>query len=204
MFEDANILWALRSCSRNSDLVVARSEPTSTTQANKKHGSLQSDTQATWNRRAELAALAVTDALPELAQPIDKWDHEKVARFFEFGRLPDAAERVRKMPWLTGESLVKSTPDSLRMQFGAVPVNGAPCSPPCHETGRVVLAVTGTLQDGFSMRRNLDHTDAVTGEKVDAVFIGWALCRGLRSYFDVKEPERGSKSNPYRHRRRHA
>ena len=52
----------------------------------------------------------------------------------------------------------------------------------------VALAVTGTLQDGFSMRKNLDWVEPSSREKVDAVFLGWALCRGLRAYLDVKEP----------------
>lgn len=45
----------------------------------------------------------------------------------------------------------------------------------------VIVAVSGTLQDGFPLRKNLDY-----GEHA-ADFIGWALCRGMKSYFDVKD-----------------
>lgn len=45
----------------------------------------------------------------------------------------------------------------------------------------VIVAVSGTLQDGFPLRKNLDQGDHV------AEFIGWALCRGMKSYFDVKD-----------------
>ena len=60
----------------------------------------------------------------------------------------------------------------------------------------VALAVTGTLQDGFSMRRNLDYTEPASGELVPAVFLGWALCRGLRAFLDVKEPGSREWDNP--------
>jgi hypothetical protein len=61
----------------------------------------------------------------------------------------------------------------------------------------VMLAVTGTLQDGFSMRRNLNWTSPTTGETVDAVFVGWGLCRGLKAYLDVKEPGSREYDNPH-------
>ena len=60
----------------------------------------------------------------------------------------------------------------------------------------VALAVTGTLQDGFSMRRNLDYTEPASGELVPAVFLGWALCRGLRAFLDIKEPGSREWDNP--------
>ena len=60
----------------------------------------------------------------------------------------------------------------------------------------VPLAVTGTLQDGFSMRRNLDYTDSATGAVTEAVFAGWGLCRGLEAYLDVKEPGCREHANP--------
>jgi hypothetical protein len=60
----------------------------------------------------------------------------------------------------------------------------------------VALAVTGTLQDGFSMRQNLNWTSPATGETVEAIFAGWGLCRGLKAYLDVKEPGSREYENP--------
>eukprot|EP00232_Nephroselmis_pyriformis_P022388 CAMPEP_0182870740 /NCGR_PEP_ID=MMETSP0034_2-20130328/10707_1 /TAXON_ID=156128 /ORGANISM="Nephroselmis pyriformis, Strain CCMP717" /LENGTH=296 /DNA_ID=CAMNT_0025003253 /DNA_START=65 /DNA_END=955 /DNA_ORIENTATION=+ len=45
---------------------------------------------------------------------------------------------------------------------------------------RVVVAVSGTLQDGFPLRKNLDAPDGA------AVFLGWALVRGVRLHLDPK------------------
>lgn len=47
---------------------------------------------------------------------------------------------------------------------------------------RRLLAVSGTLQDGFALRKNLDGLD----EEDKAVFVGFALVRGVKMYFDVK------------------
>ena len=47
---------------------------------------------------------------------------------------------------------------------------------------RRLLAVSGTLQDGFALRKNLDGIK----EEDKAVFIGFALVRGVKMYFDVK------------------
>eukprot|EP01050_Picozoa_sp_SAG11_P017342 SAG11_NODE_2490_length_3294_cov_3.906416_3_plen_136_part_00 len=52
----------------------------------------------------------------------------------------------------------------------------------CLEQEMVAFAITGTLQEGFWLRQNLDHGG------VPARFVGWALCRGLKAYLDVKEP----------------
>ena len=48
----------------------------------------------------------------------------------------------------------------------------------CHS--RVLLAVSGTLQDGYVLRRNLD------ADGTPARFVGWALVRGVRLYIDTK------------------
>jgi len=47
---------------------------------------------------------------------------------------------------------------------------------------RRLLAVSGTLQDGFALRKNLDGEN----EGDEAIFIGHALVRGVKMYFDVK------------------
>ncbi len=46
---------------------------------------------------------------------------------------------------------------------------------------RCILAVSGTLQEGFPLRKNLDAPGA------PAVHLGSGLVRGVRSYLDVKE-----------------
>eukprot|EP00978_Attheya_sp_CCMP212_P043434 scaffold283474_cov63-Attheya_sp.AAC.2 len=56
---------------------------------------------------------------------------------------------------------------------------------------RVIVAVSGTIQDGFELRGNIDysgaHDDEEEVEVVKAVFLGWGVVRGVRMYFDVKE-----------------
>jgi hypothetical protein len=50
--------------------------------------------------------------------------------------------------------------------------------------------VSGTIQDGFELRKNIDysHDDGDEEEEVvKAVFLGWGVVRGVRMYFDVKE-----------------
>ena len=58
---------------------------------------------------------------------------------------------------------------------------------------RLILAVSGTLQEGFPLRGNLDAPGA------PAVHLGSGLVRGVRSYLDVKERgcrEFGNAPNP--------
>ena len=58
---------------------------------------------------------------------------------------------------------------------------------------RCILAVSGTLQEGFPLRKNLDAPGA------PAVHLGSGLVRGVRSYLDVKERgcrEFGNAPNP--------
>ena len=58
---------------------------------------------------------------------------------------------------------------------------------------RCILAVSGTLQEGFPLRKNLDAPGA------PAVHLGSGLVRGVRSYLDVKERgcrEFGNGPNP--------
>ena len=57
----------------------------------------------------------------------------------------------------------------------------------------VIVAVSGTIQDGFELRKNIDYRpvsyDGNDNEEgiVEAVFLGWAVVRGVRMYLDVKE-----------------
>jgi len=44
----------------------------------------------------------------------------------------------------------------------------------------IVLAVSGTLQEGFPLNKHLDHPET------KSIFIGWGLVRGVKSYFDIK------------------
>ena len=63
--------------------------------------------------------------------------------------------------------------------------------PTSYQPHRVVVAVSGTIQDGFELRKNIDYRPASDGEGevVKAVFLGWAVVRGVRMYFDVKDKE---------------
>jgi len=49
-----------------------------------------------------------------------------------------------------------------------------PPPPPPSPPKRVLLAVSGTLQDGFELRGNLDHPEA------SALLVGSAVCRGVK------------------------
>jgi len=44
----------------------------------------------------------------------------------------------------------------------------------------VLLAVSGTLQEGFPLNKHLDHPET------KSIFVGWGLVRGVKSYFDIK------------------
>ena len=53
---------------------------------------------------------------------------------------------------------------------------------PRMEPSRCLLAVSGTLQEGFELRKNLDYPGA------PAVFIGDAVVRGVKAHLDIKDP----------------
>ena len=50
---------------------------------------------------------------------------------------------------------------------------------------RLLVAVSGTIQDGFELRKNIDYRS--DGECVEALLIGYAVVRGVKMYFDVKD-----------------
>jgi len=60
----------------------------------------------------------------------------------------------------------------------------------CGETKFVIVAVSGTLEEGFPLRPNLDFiTEVVEGNPpVFATFLGHALVRGVRAFLDIKDP----------------
>eukprot|EP00956_Cyclotella_meneghiniana_P031311 scaffold81874_cov50-Cyclotella_meneghiniana.AAC.2 len=57
----------------------------------------------------------------------------------------------------------------------------------------VIIAVSGTIQDGFELRKNIDYVDENTKDDngssiiIKAIFIGWAMVRGVKMYLDVKD-----------------
>ncbi|MDB4976000.1 MAG: hypothetical protein JWN48_4341 [Myxococcaceae bacterium] len=60
-------------------------------------------------------------------------------------------------------------------------------SGPCEAGDFVMVAVSGTLEEGFPLRPNLNYVSPT--ERVDAVFLGRALIRGLRAHLDMKDPD---------------
>lgn len=50
----------------------------------------------------------------------------------------------------------------------------------------IILAVSGTLEEGFPLRGNLDFREH--NEFVPAIFLGSALIRGVKSHLDIKPP----------------
>ena len=61
----------------------------------------------------------------------------------------------------------------------------AVCSSAASSSRRVIVAVSGTIQDGFELRKNIDYLS--DGECVKAVFIGYGVVRGVKMYLDVKD-----------------
>ena len=60
----------------------------------------------------------------------------------------------------------------------------------CREISYVLLAVSGTLEEGFELRKNMDYRpfgDDGPG-RVNATFLGKALVRGYKSFLDIKDP----------------
>jgi len=62
------------------------------------------------------------------------------------------------------------------------------CSAP--DISYVLLAVSGTLEEGFELRRNMDYVGTNGGQqdRVNATFLGKALVRGYKGYLDIKNP----------------
>jgi hypothetical protein len=56
----------------------------------------------------------------------------------------------------------------------------------CEGSDFVMVAVSGTLEEGFPLRPNLNFVSPT--ERVNAVFLGRALIRGLRAHLDMKDP----------------
>jgi hypothetical protein len=56
----------------------------------------------------------------------------------------------------------------------------------CEGSDFVMVAVSGTLEEGFPLRPNLNFVSPT--ERVNAVFLGSALIRGLRAHLDMKDP----------------
>jgi hypothetical protein len=52
----------------------------------------------------------------------------------------------------------------------------------------LLIGVSGTLQDGFELRDRLDYKNPLDGATTKAQFVGKALVRGYKAYFDVKRP----------------
>jgi hypothetical protein len=55
-------------------------------------------------------------------------------------------------------------------------------------SARIIVAVSGTIQDGFELRKNIDYR-APCGATVEAVLIGYGIVRGVKMYFDIKDRE---------------
>jgi len=60
----------------------------------------------------------------------------------------------------------------------------------CGGTKFVIVAVSGTLEEGFPLRPNLDFTTEVNegNPPVLAIFLGRALIRGVKAFLDIKDP----------------
>lgn len=50
-----------------------------------------------------------------------------------------------------------------------------------------ILAVSGTIEEGFELRKNIDWCSEDGSSCFKAVFLGQGLCRGAKMFLDVKE-----------------
>jgi hypothetical protein len=60
----------------------------------------------------------------------------------------------------------------------------------CGGTKFSIVAVSGTLEEGFPLRPNLDFLSEINegNAEVRAIFLGHALVRGVRAFLDMKDP----------------
>lgn len=78
--------------------------------------------------------------------------------------------------------------ERLLQRSGLTNADGSPITiPECaneSSTRFAIVAVSGTLEEGFPLRKNLDFIE--DSETVKAVFLGKALIRGLKAHLDIK------------------
>ena len=70
----------------------------------------------------------------------------------------------------------------------------------CGGTKFVIVAVSGTLEEGFALRPNLDFITEVNegNPPVLAIFLGHALVRGVKAFLDIKDSNsREFKATPF-------
>jgi hypothetical protein len=99
--------------------------------------------------------------------------------------------------WLTLAVATVAVGDAQECPVDEAPTFGAACCPDganqgavCREISYVLLAVSGTLEEGFELRKNMDYRpfgDDGPG-RVNATFLGKALVRGYKSFLDIKNP----------------
>ncbi len=80
--------------------------------------------------------------------------------------------------------------EALLQDSGLTNADGTPITVPECASGSTtkfnIVAVSGTLEEGFPLRGNLDFNE--DGETVNSIFLGKALIRGLRANLDIKSP----------------
>ena len=64
-----------------------------------------------------------------------------------------------------------------------------------HGAGRLLVAVSGTIQDGFELRPNIDWRG--DGTCVHALFVGYGVARGAKMYLDVKDVDTSREYDPH-------
>lgn len=86
--------------------------------------------------------------------------------------------------------------DLIILSCGLVSFSAPGCAQECisHQEGieisYVLLAVSGTLEEGFELRENLDYRPFGSDGpgRVNATFLGKALVRGYKAFLDIKNP----------------
>ena len=63
------------------------------------------------------------------------------------------------------------------------------CADDSTDVSYYMIGVSGSLQDGYLHRKNLDYTNPETGETVKAILLGKIFVRGYKAYLDIMESD---------------
>jgi len=123
--------------------------------------------------------------IPSLALADDKGNGQKVT-ICHFPTDGENSPKTLKLPAHVAQRILQSNPDDF---------TGA-----CGGTKFVIVAVSGTLEEGFPLRPNLDFLSEVNegNPAVLGIFLGHALVRGVRAFLDIKDSNsREFKATPF-------
>ena len=123
--------------------------------------------------------------VPSLALAHGKGNGQKVT-ICHIPTVGKNSPKTLKLPAHTAQRILQSHPNDFTGECGG--------------TKFVIVAVSGTLEEGFPLRPNLDFLTEVNegNPEVRAIFLGHALVRGVRAFLDIKDSNsREFKATPF-------